>query len=357
MSTPEQLIRPEILALHAYHVPPAQGMIKLDAMENPYPLPADLRQQLGEALGNAAINRYPDASSAPIKQRLRSSMGITNEMEILLGNGSDELIQILAMALAKPGAKIVSVEPSFVMYKMIAAFCGMQYIGVPLRTEDFSLDIDALLATIDREQPALVFLAYPNNPTGNHFAASDIERVLQAAPGVVVVDEAYHAFARDSFLPRLAQHRNLLVMRTLSKLGLAGLRLGFLVGHPDWVQQLEKLRLPYNINVLTQVATDLVLQHIDVLNQQTAEIRSTRSTLFAALQTLPGVKPFPSDANFILARVPDAPKLFAALKARNILIKNLHGGHPMLQHCLRFTVGTPDENAALLNALRTELAE
>lgn len=357
MSTPQQLIRPEILALQAYHVPPAQGMIKLDAMENPYPLPADLRQQLGEALGNAAINRYPDACSATIKQRLRSSMGITDDMDILLGNGSDELIQILAMALAKPGAKIVSVEPSFVMYKMIAAFCGMQYIGVPLRAEDFSLDIDALLATIEREQPALVFLAYPNNPTGNHFAASDIERVLQAAPGVVVVDEAYHAFARDSFLPRLAQHRNLLVMRTLSKLGLAGLRLGFLVGHLDWVQQLEKLRLPYNINVLTQVATDLVLQHIDVLNQQTAEIRATRATLFTALQTLPGVKAFPSDANFILARVPDAPKLFAALKARNILIKNLHGGHPMLQHCLRFTVGTPDENAALLNALRTELAE
>ncbi|MEN9457058.1 MAG: hypothetical protein RL210_2577, partial [Pseudomonadota bacterium] len=178
-----------------------------------------------------------------------------------------------------------------------------------------------------------------------------------AAPGVVVVDEAYHAFARDSFLPRLPQHHNLLVMRTLSKLGLAGLRLGFLVGHPDWVQQLEKLRLPYNINALTQVATDLVLQHIEVLNQQTAEIRATRTTLFAALQALPGVKPFPSDANFILARVPDAPTLFAALKARNILIKNLHGGHPMLQHCLRFTVGTPDENTALLNALRTELDE
>ncbi|MDQ5888950.1 MAG: histidinol-phosphate aminotransferase [Pseudomonadota bacterium] len=357
MSTPQQLIRPEILALHAYHVPPAQGMIKLDAMENPYSLPADLRQRLGEALGNAAINRYPDASSATIKQRLRSSMGIAEDQDILLGNGSDELIQILAMALAKPGAKIVSVEPSFVMYKMIAAFCGMHYIGVPLRADDFSLDIDALLATIEREQPALVFLAYPNNPTGNHFAASDIERVLQAAPGVVVVDEAYHAFARDSFLPRLPQHHNLLVMRTLSKLGLAGLRLGFLVGHPDWVQQLEKLRLPYNINALTQVATDLVLQHIEVLNQQTAEIRATRTTLFAALQALPGVKPFPSDANFILARVPDAPTLFAALKARNILIKNLHGGHPMLQHCLRFTVGTPDENTALLNALRTELDE
>ncbi|MGL5987000.1 MAG: histidinol-phosphate transaminase [Burkholderiales bacterium] len=357
MSTPQQLIRPEILALHAYHVPPAQGMIKLDAMENPYSLPADLRQRLGETLGNTAINRYPDASSATIKQRLRSSMGIAEDQDILLGNGSDELIQILAMALAKPGAKIVSVEPSFVMYKMIAAFCGMHYIGVPLRADDFSLDIDALLATIEREKPALVFLAYPNNPTGNHFAASDIERVLQAAPGVVVVDEAYHAFARDSFLPRLPQHHNLLVMRTLSKLGLAGLRLGFLVGHPDWVQQLEKLRLPYNINALTQVATDLVLQHIEVLNQQTAEIRATRTTLFAALQALPGVKPFPSDANFILARVPDAPTLFAALKARNILIKNLHGGHPMLQHCLRFTVGTPDENTALLNALRTELDE
>jgi histidinol-phosphate aminotransferase len=239
---------------------------------------------------------------------------------------------------------------------MIATFCNMRYVGVPLHAEDFSLDIDALLATIEREQPALVFLAYPNNPTGNHFDAAAIERVLRAAPGLVVIDEAYHAFARDSFLPRLGEFSNLLVMRTLSKLGLAGLRLGFLVGTADWIDQLEKLRLPYNINVLTQYATEQALQHIDVLNQQTAAIRATRSELFAALQTMPGCQPFASDANFILARVADAPALHAGLKARNILIKNLHGTHPLLNHCLRFTVGSPEENTTLLQALRAELA-
>ena len=356
MIKPDQLIRPEILALNAYHVPPAQGMVKLDAMENPYRLPQALRTELGAGLGEVAINRYPDAGSAGVKQALRSSMGIAADMEILLGNGSDELIQILAMAVAKPGSCIVSVEPSFVMYKMIATFCNMRYVGVPLHAEDFSLDIDALLATIEREQPALVFLAYPNNPTGNHFDAAAIERVLRAAPGLVVIDEAYHAFARDSFLPRLGEFSNLLVMRTLSKLGLAGLRLGFLVGTADWIDQLEKLRLPYNINVLTQYATEQALQHIDVLNQQTAAIRATRSELFAALQTMPGCQPFASDANFILARVADAPALHAGLKARNILIKNLHGTHPLLNHCLRFTVGSPEENTALLQALRAELA-
>ena len=353
MIKPDQLIRPEILALNAYHVPPAQGMVKLDAMENPYRLPQALRTELGAGLGEVAINRYPDAGSTGVKQALRSSMGIAADMEILLGNGSDELIQILAMAVAKPGSCIVSVEPSFVMYKMIATFCNMRYVGVPLHAEDFSLDIDALLATIEREQPALVFLAYPNNPTGD---AAAIERVLRAAPGLVVIDEAYHAFARDSFLPRLGEFSNLLVMRTLSKLGLAGLRLGFLVGTADWIDQLEKLRLPYNINVLTQYATEQALQHIDVLNQQTAAIRATRSELFAALQTMPGCQPFASDANFILARVADAPALHAGLKARNILIKNLHGTHPLLNHCLRFTVGSPEENTTLLQALRAELA-
>ena len=356
MIKPDQLLRPELLALNAYHVPPAQGLVKLDAMENPYRLPQALRTELGAGLGEVAINRYPDAGSTGVKQALRSGMGIAADMESLLGNGSDELIQILAMAVAKPGSCIVSVEPSFVMYKMIATFCNMRYVGVPLHAEDFSLDIDALLATIEREQPALVFLAYPNNPTGNHFDAAAIERVLRAAPGLVVIDEAYHAFARDSFLPRLGEFSNLLVMRTLSKLGLAGLRLGFLVGTADWIDQLEKLRLPYNINVLTQYATEQALQHIDVLNQQTAAIRATRSELFAALQTMPGCQPFASDANFILARVADAPALHAGLKARNILIKNLHGTHPLLNHCLRFTVGSPEENTALLQALRAELA-
>jgi len=236
------LLRQEVLDLHAYHVPDSSGYIKLDAMENPYPVPPALRREIAEAVAAAAINRYPDPGAASLKEKIRIVTRLPQEMEVLLGNGSDELIQLLAMALNKPGAVLLGVEPSFVMYKMIAAFTGMRYAGVPL-AEDFSLDLAATLAAIDRERPALTFLAYPNNPTGNLFSADAVAQIIQSSPGLVVVDEAYYAFAGDSFIAHLARYPNLLVMRTYSKLGMAGLRLGFLAGSAAWLGQLEKLAL------------------------------------------------------------------------------------------------------------------
>ena len=179
-------------------------------------------------------------------------MAVPDDMELLLGNGSDELIQILALAVNRPGAVLMSVEPSFVMFRMVATSTGIRYVGVPL-TPEFSLDAAASAAPpCANTSPALTFIAYPNNPTGNLFDADAIRAVIEASPGLVVVDEAYHAFAGRSFLPELARYPNLLVMRTLSKLGLAGLRLGMLIGRPEWLSELDKLRLPYNVNVLTQ---------------------------------------------------------------------------------------------------------
>ncbi|MBV8658671.1 MAG: histidinol-phosphate transaminase [Burkholderiales bacterium] len=350
MTRPSDLIRPEILALSAYHVPPAAGMIKLDAMENPYGLPPALAAELAEQLRAAPINRYPDPSGAIVRSRLAATMGVPEGVDVLLGNGSDELIQLIALAVAKPGAVILGVEPSFVMYRMIATFCGLRYVGVPLR-EDFSLDLDATLAAIETHRPALTFLAYPNNPTGNRFDQAEVAHIVAAAPGLVVVDEAYHAFATDSFMPRLPDYPNLLVMRTLSKLGLAGLRLGFLAGAPQWLGEIDKLRLPYNINVLTQTAVAFALDHVSVFDAQAAALRVERGALRDGLSALPGVTAYPSEANFILARVPDAPKTHAALRGAGILIKNLHGAHPLLNHCLRFTVGTPDENRRVLDVL------
>ena len=221
------MLRQDILSLHAYHVQPSPGMVKLDAMENPYLLPENIRTEIALAVANAAINRYPDADAQGLKKKIKIASGLPSEMDVLLGNGSDEIIQLLAMAVAKPGATLMSVEPSFVMYKMIATFTGMNYVGVPL-TEDFELDLAAMLEAIERHQPALIFLAYPNNPTGNLFDAAAIVQIIEAAKGLVVVDEAYYAFAADSFLPQLGRYANLLVMRTFSKLGMAGLRLGFL---------------------------------------------------------------------------------------------------------------------------------
>ena len=349
--TPEQIIRDEIRALAAYHVPDATGMVKLDAMENPYPLPADMQAEVARLAAGAALNRYPDPAAGALKERLREAMAVPAGMEILVGNGSDELIQVLACAVARPGATLLAVEPSFVMFRMIATFAGLRYAGVELNP-DFTLDLSAMLEAMRRERPALTFIAYPNNPTGNLFDAHALEQVIEAAPGLVVIDEAYHAFAQRSFMPRLSARRNLLVMRTLSKLGLAGLRLGLLAGQPEWLAELDKVRLPYNVNVLSQRVAHYVLGRGDVLDAQATAIRAERSRLAAQLAALAGVEVFPSDANFILFRRSGAATVFEALKGHGVLIKKLDGSHPMLKNCLRVTVGTPEENDRFLAALR-----
>ncbi|VAX09880.1 Histidinol-phosphate aminotransferase [hydrothermal vent metagenome] len=346
-------IRPEIRDLSAYHVPDSRGLIKLDAMENPYHWPQQKIDQWLELLRTAELNRYPDPHAQKLKNRLREVMDVPADASILLGNGSDELIQIIIMALAGEGRSVLSVDPGFVMYRMIAEFCQMDYIGVPLR-EDFSLDIEAVLTAIEQHQPALIFLAYPNNPSGNLFDRADMLRIINAAPGVVVVDEAYHAFAEDSFMSLLDEHENLLLLRTVSKMGLAGLRLGMLVGAAPWLDEFDKLRLPYNINVLTQLSVDFALQNAPMLDQQTENIKRDRSTLFTQLQAMPGLRVYPSRANFILFRVMDAQAtaVFEGLKAKGVLIKNMSKAGAILSDCLRVTVGSVEENSAFINALQ-----
>ena len=356
-ATPDRLLRQEVLALHAYHAPTGAGMLKLDAMENPYPLPEKLAREIGRLVADAPVNRYPDASAGSLKEQIRAVTALPDGMELLLGNGSDEIIQLLAMAVNKPGAVLLGVEPSFVMYRMIAAFTGMKYVGVPLKEGDFSLDADAVLDAIQHHQPALTFLAYPNNPTGNLFDTRAMQHIIEAAPGLVVVDEAYYAFADASFIPRLADHPNLLVMRTFSKLGMAGLRLGFLAGSREWLGQLEKLRLPYNVGVLPQLVAEELLRHHDVLMQQAAAIKESRAWLYDRLVRTVDVRAYPSDANFILFRVGHSGKVFEGLKQRGILIKNLHGAHPALEHCLRVTVGTPEQNERFIAELQDILQQ
>ena len=350
-----QLIRPAVRARQAYHVADASGLLKLDAMENPFPLPEGLRAELGRRLADAAYNRYPDANPQALKARIAAYMGVPAGSDLLLGNGSDEVIQILAQAVAQPGATLLSVEPAFVMFRLLAQACGLNYEGVALRP-DFSLDLPAMLAAIERTQPALIFLAMPNNPTGNLFPAEAVAAILAAAPGLVVVDEAYYPFTDSSYLAWLPQHANLLVMRTLSKLGLAGIRLGFLAGAPALLAELDKLRLPYNLSVATQVIADTVLAAADVLQAQVDLLRTERARLGAALQALAGVQVFPSEANFVLVRVAQADSVFDGLKQHGILIKNLNSAHALLRGCLRITVGAPQENDRLIAALGAVLA-
>lgn len=347
------LVRPAIRDLGAYQVPDARGLIKLDAMENPYPLPPELREPWLEALREQALNRYPDPRASALQSALRATMGIPSDLGLVLGNGSDELIQMLALTLGGPGRKLLSFEPGFVMYRMIATFAGLAYVGLPLRAQDFALDLDAALAAIEEHQPVATFIAYPNNPTGNLFAAERIARLIEASPGLVVVDEAYAPFTDHSFLPRLGDWPNLLVLRTVSKMGLAGLRLGYLAGPNAWIDEIDKTRLPYNINVLTQASAVFALRHAEVFAAQTQLIRAERERLAQALARLDGLRIYPSEANFILLRLPrgTAKAVFEGLKAKGVLIKNLDGAHPQLADCLRVTIGTADENQAFLDAL------
>ena len=351
MKRAADLVRDEIRALTAYHVAPAAGLVKLDAMENPYRLPPELARELGEFLATIAINRYPDPVAPRLKASLRDAMGIPAHLEVLLGNGSDEILQIIAMALAKPGATMLAVEPSFALYRMSAAMTGMRYVGVSLR-EDLSLDVGAMLAAVERHRPAITWIAYPNNPTGALFPAQDIRRLIGASPGLVVIDEAYYAFSGGAtFLAEVADHPNVVLVRTVSKLGLAGLRVGLAIGPREWLDEFEKVRLPYNVNVLSAAAAEFVLAHRAVLDEQTQALVHERARIERALDTMPGVRRFPSAANFVLVRVADAPRAFEHLKASGILVRIFHGSHPLLAHCLRLTVGTPDENRRLLEAL------
>ncbi len=360
MSLIENIIRPDVRALAAYHVPDAAGLVKLDAMENPYLLPPELRAELGRRLAAVALNRYPVPSYAGLKAKIRSQLGVPDGFDVVLGNGSDELISMLSVVCARHDLpqrrKVLAPVPGFVMYALSAQFAGLDFIGVPL-TADFALDRAAMLAAIRQHQPAITYLAYPNNPTGNLFEVDDMLAILRAVgdSGIVVVDEAYQPFAQASFMPRLPEFDNLVVMRTVSKLGLAGIRLGYMAASAALLAEFEKVRPPYNINVLSQAAAEFVLEHVAVLDAQAATLRAARTQLAAALAALPGVQVFPSAANFLLLRVPQAEALCAALLAHKVLVKNVGKMHLSLENCLRVTVGTAEENVLLVDAVAASL--
>lgn len=354
----DRWVRDDIRALSAYHVANPTGLIKLDAMENPYQWPDSLKQEWAAVLQTCALNRYPDAGGQDVKNALRACFNIDELQDVMLGNGSDEIIQCIAMAMAKPGAKVLSAEPSFVMYKMIATFAGLDYVGVPL-TKDFQLDMPAMLAAIEKHQPAIIFIAQPNNPTGTLYSEADVRAIIEKAEGLVVIDEAYMAFTDTDALPLLNEYQNLVVMRTLSKSGLAGLRLGFLVGAKAWLTEFDKVRMPYNVNVLSQASVCFALKNFDVLKRQTDAIKKDRNMLMQRLEGIGLEKIWPSEANFILVRTPKdtAKTIFAAMKDQGVLIKCLHGAHPLLKDCLRLTVGAPKENEAMFLALQKSLQQ
>lgn len=350
----KSLIRQDVQSMHAYAIQPSTGMVKLDAMENPHRLPAALQDELGKRLGALALNRYPGERVNDLRRALAVHAGMPQGFDIMLGNGSDELISLIAMACDVPGASILAPVPGFVMYAMSAQLQGLKFVGVPL-TAEFELDRNSMLAAIAEHRPSIIYIAYPNNPTANLWDDAVIEEIIEAAPGLVVIDEAYQPFSSRSYMDRVARYDHVLLMRTLSKFGLAGARLGYLVGPRTLVAEIDKVRPPYNVSVLNCECALFALEHEAEFAAQARSIKEQRDVVNAALARMPGVKAWPSDANMILVRVPDAERTFAGMKAHGVLIKNVSKMHPLLANCLRLTVGTPDENARMLAALQSSL--
>ncbi len=357
----KKLIRQDVQSMHGYAIQDATGMVKLDAMENPYPLPPALQAELGQRLGALALNRYPDGRVNDLRRALADYAGLPEGFDLMLGNGSDELISLLALACNVPGGSVLAPVPGFVMYAMSAQLQGLAFVGVPL-TPDFELDEAAMLAAIAEHRPSIVYLAYPNNPTANLWDDAVIENIINAIGqqgGLVVMDEAYQPFASKSYIDRLARHSHVLLMRTLSKFGLAGVRLGYMMGPAALIAEIDKVRPPYNISVLNYECALFALEHQDVFAAQAQELVAQRTALLAALRAMPGLHTWDSDANMVLVRVlgegDRAGAVFAQLKAQGVLVKNISKMHPLLANCLRLTVGTDLENAQLLQALKTSL--
>ena len=355
-------IRADVRAMHAYTVQAADGLLKMDAMENPFGLPPALQAALGQRLGALALNRYPGPRTEVLRDALARHAGMPEGCALMLGNGSDELISLVALACARPGAQVLAPLPGFVMYGMSAQLQGLGFTGVAL-TPDFELDAAAMEAAIAQHRPAITYIAYPNNPTATLWDDTAVLRTIDAAGaqgGIVVIDEAYQPFASRTWLDRMraepARHGHVLLMRTLSKFGLAGVRLGYLMGPAALVHEIDKVRPPYNVSVLNSEAALFALEHADVFAAQAAELRAGRDLLVAQLRALPGVlKVWDSEANMVLLRVPDAARTFEGMKNRKVLVKNVSTMHPLLAGCLRLTVGSAADNAQMLAALQASL--
>ncbi len=355
----QELVRKPLRGAAAYHVPAHPNAIKLDANESPYPLSRAAMDALGQKLAQAALHRYPDAGALELRQALAARLGVAVE-ELMLGNGSDELIALLCATFAepRPGRKQASIAyawPGFVVFRTAALAHGLEPIEVPLGPK-FEPDEAALLGAVEEHKPSLVFLATPNNPTGTVWPRSTVAKLLVQHPEVItVVDEAYLAYGDAKSCVDLAlAHPHCLVLQTLSKIGLAALRVGMLVGRREVLAAVEKVRPPYNVNTLSQRAALLLLtEHRAELESHFEEIKRERQRLYEALGKLDGIEVFPSGGNFLLVRAKAARKLSDALIDRGVLVRLFDAG--ALAGCMRVTVGTPEENAWLLDAFKASL--
>ena len=344
------LIKKEVREQEGYRADIMSYRAKMDANESPFSLSPLLRKKLFEEIKKVSLNRYPEPGAPLIRKRFAEHYGVADNM-IMIGNGSDELIQILCAALVNSSSVVMVPVPTFVMYKIIASTSGHRVAEVPLGAA-FDLDLPAMLNRIAKDAPVLTFLSYPNSPTSNCFSEKSVAAIVEASKGIVVVDEAYGSFAGKTLLPLLNKYDNLVILKTLSKVGLAAIRIGFLIGSPTLIRELDKVRLPYNINTLSQVAAGFYLDHIDTFLGQTRDILAGREELLRALGKIKGVHTYPSDANFIFFSCDfDTDNIYSALAQEGILIKNLNSPG-VLKNCMRVTVGNREENQEFLKVLK-----
>ena len=346
----KSFVKKEVKELKPYHIENTPCRIKLDAMENPYPLSEALMKKVVEGIKGIKINRYPD----PLASRLKDIISLhvkTPVDNIIIGNGSDELIQLILTAFGGHGDRVLLPIPTFSMYGIIAMSLSLMPEGVSLG-KNWALPLDKFLSNMERIKPKVIFISYPNNPTGNSFDKESILKVLEKTTGIVVIDEAYYDFSRKTFLPYLKECKNLIILRTLSKIGMAGLRVGYLMADKEICQELNKVRLPYNSNALSQEISSIILENRTEIQKQIGAIISERDKLMEGLKEIEGIEPYPSETNFILFKIDrDSKEVFDRLSDNGILVRNF-GNDDYLKNCLRVTIGTSEENDEFLDEIK-----
>ena len=333
--------------IKSYSVPETDCKIKLDGNESPFEVIPEIRNEIDKKLLTVQLNRYPDPNVAELKKIVSSFYELPEE-NVLFGNGSDELIQILIETFTGKSAAVLVPRPTFSMYRLTSQLLNKAVIEIDLE-ENFDINLEAILMNIEQKDPDLFFFPTPNNPTGNSFSKEKIIKILSSTNGLVVVDEAYFDYHGETFIPYLRDFQNLVVLRTMSKIGFASIRLGILMADPSLVSELNKARLPYNINSLTQVIAEAAFSNYSLLEANFSKIIEEKKLMYDELGKLPGITVYPSDANFFLIKVPDADEYFAELLNRGILVRNFNGS-PGLDNCLRVTIGTPYENSEFIKA-------
>lgn len=349
------LVRPEITDLRPYVVNNVPHRIKMDANENPYDIPKHIKEHINKEIINHNFNRYPDPMAIELREALAVELGIDGG-QILIGNGSDELIGYTISAFGGSGSAVIFPIPTFSIYEISAKLWGTKVISIPL-SEGFELRSDEFISAMNSVNRSIVFISFPNNPTGNCFSEQAISEIIEnSKSSIIVLDEAYYEFSRKTFLQLIHLHNNIIILRTFSKAyGLAGLRVGYMVASKEIINEITKVKMVFNINSLSQKIALIILKYKDEMSKYIDIILEERDKMISQLSEKDYLTVFNTDSNFILFRVEtDAQFLFSELLKNGILIRNLDEPG-LLKNCLRVTVGKPDENFAFISVINKVL--